>query len=61
MIEGLEFFLGNKDVGFVFYLTLVLLPAEQNGVFQESGRKQNLVWLRNTSGGKKILALLKEL
>ena len=41
--EGLEVFPADRGVSLVFYLTLVLLPAEQGGVFQENSRKRNLV------------------
>ena len=37
--EGLEFFPADRDVSLVLYLTLVLLPAEQGGVFQKNSRK----------------------
>ena len=59
MKKGLEFFQGNKNVGLVFYFTLMLLLVEQNGVFQKDGRKHNLMWLYGTNVDKIILALLK--
>ena len=31
--KGLESLLADKDVSLVLYLTLVLLPAEQGGIF----------------------------
>ena len=37
--ESLESLLANRDVSLVLYLTLVLLPAEQGGIFQEGSRK----------------------
>ena len=37
--EGLESLPANRDVSFVFYLTLVLLAAEQGGVLQKNSRK----------------------
>ena len=59
--EGLEFLPGDKNVSFVFYLMLVLLPVEQDDIFHENGRKRNLIWPCSTSGGKVILALLEEI
>ena len=41
--ECLESLLADKGISLVLYLTLVLLPAEQGGVFQEGSRKRNLV------------------
>ena len=41
--EGVESLLADRDVSLVLYLTLVLLPAEQGGVFQEGSRKRNSV------------------
>ena len=41
--EGLESCLSDKNVSFVFYVTLVLLSAEQSKIFQKSGRKHNSV------------------
>ena len=61
MKKGFEFLLSNKDISFVFYLTLVLLPAEQGGVFYKSSCKRNLVWLHGTSNGKVIFALLEDI
>ena len=40
---------------------LVLLPAEQGGIFQEGSCKRNLVWAFSTRGGKVIFALLEEI
>ena len=59
--EDFKSFPANKDVSLVFYLTLVLLLAEQSGIFQENSRKQNLVWARGTGSGKVIFALLEEI
>ena len=58
--KGLEFFPGNADVGLVLYFMLVLLPVEQDGIFQENVCKYNSVWPYATSGGKVIFALLEE-
>ena len=41
--KGLEFFPADKGINLVLYLTLVLLPAEQGGVFEEGSRKRNSV------------------
>ena len=41
--EGFESFPADKGVSLVFYLTLVLLPAEQGGVLQEDSCKRNSV------------------
>ena len=57
----LEFLPANRDVSLVFYLTLVLLPLEQNGIFQENNRKRNSVWACGNGVGKVIFALLEEI
>ena len=59
--ESLKSLLGDRDVGLVLYLTLVLLPAEEGGILQKSSRKQNLVWVCGTGGSKVIFALLEEI
>ena len=59
--EGLESLLADRDISLIFYLTLVLLPMEQGGIFQENSRKQNSVWTHGTGNGKVIFALLKEI
>ena len=59
--ESLKSLPPDKDVTLIFYLMLVLLPAEQVGIFQENSRKQNLVSASGTVGGKVIFALLKEI
>ena len=59
--KGLESLPANRDVNSVFYLTLVLLPAEQGGILQESNRKQNSIWACGIGGGKVIFALLEEI
>ena len=59
--KSLEFLSADKDVNLVFYFMLVLLPAEQGGIFQKSSRKHNLVWVRGTGCGKVIFALLEEI
>ena len=59
--EGLESLPADKDVSLILYLTLVLLPVEQSGIFQEDSCKQNLVWPRSIGGGKVIFALLEEI
>ena len=41
--EGLESLSADRNVSLVLYLTLVLLPAEQSGVFQKGSRKRNSV------------------
>ena len=38
---------------------MMLLPAKQSNIFQESSRKQNSVQARVTGGGKVIFALLE--
>ena len=59
--ESLESLPADRDVSFVLYLTLMLLPAEQGGILQEGSCKRNLVWTRGTGGGKVIFALLEEI
>ena len=57
--ESLESLPANKDISLVFYLILVLLPAEQGSIFQEGSRKRNLIWACDTCGDKVIFALLE--
>ena len=59
--ESLECFPADKDVNLVFYLILVLLSAEQGGIFQKNSRKQNSVWAHSTGYGKVIFALLEKI
>ena len=59
--KDFEFFSDNVDVGFVFYLMLILLLAKQCLIAYESCHKQNLVLLCSTSVDKVILTLLKEI
>ena len=37
--KSFKSFLADKNVSLIFYLTLVLLPTEQRGIFQEDSRK----------------------
>ena len=60
-MESLESLPADSDVGLVLYLILVLLPAEQEGIFQEINFKRNSVWARGTGVGKVIFALLEEI
>ena len=59
--ESFEYLPADKGVSLILYITLVLLLAEQGGIFQEGSRKRNLVWARVTSSGKVIFALLEEI
>ena len=59
--EDLESLPADVNVSLVFYLTLVLLPAEQGGIFQESNCKRNLVRACGTGNGKVVFALLEEI
>ena len=59
--EGLKSLPADRDFSLVLYLTLVLLPSEQGGIFKEGSRKRKSVWARGTGSGKVIFALLKEI
>ena len=59
--KGLESLSADKDVNLVLYSTLVLLLAEQGGIFQEGSRKQVLVQVRGTGSGEVIFVLLEEI
>ena len=59
--DGLKSFPANRDVSLVLYLTLVLLPLEQDGILQESSCKQNSVRARGTGNGKIIFAMVEEI
>ena len=37
--EGLKFLLGNRNVNLILHIPLILLPAKQEGIFEESGGK----------------------
>ena len=37
--KGLEFFPGDGDVNLILHFLLVLLPAKQGGILEESGGK----------------------
>ena len=59
--KSLEFLPADKDVSLVLYLMLMLLPAQQGGIFQEGRGKQNSVRACGTGGGKVIFVLLEEI
>ena len=59
--EGFKSLPADRDICLVLYLTLVLLPLKQGGIFQEGSRKRNSVWACGTGGGKVIFALLEEI
>ena len=59
--EGLESLPADRNVGLVFYLMLVLLPSEQDSIFQEDSHKRNLIQTHDTGGGKVIFALLEKI
>lgn len=61
MPEVFEFFSGDRDFILVFYLALILLPAEQGFIPEERGCKRYFVLAYGTSGCKMVLALLKEI
>ena len=37
--KGLEFLLGDGNIGLILYFPQMLLPAKQGGIFEESGGK----------------------
>ena len=41
--KGLKSLPADSDISLVPYLMLVLLPAEQDGIFEEDSRKQNSI------------------
>ena len=59
--KGLESFPTDRDVSLVLYLTLILLPSNQGGIFQEGSRKQNSVQAHGTGGGEVIFVLLDKI
>ena len=59
--EGLKSLPADRNVSLGLYLTLVLLPAEQGGIFQETGPKRNSVQACGTGGGEVIFALLEKI
>ena len=59
--ESLESLPADRDVSLIFYLTLILLPAEENGILQEDSHKPNSVWARGINGGKVIFILLEKI
>ena len=59
--KSFESFSADRNVTLVFYLILMLLPAEQSGIFQNGSWKRNLVQACGTSSGKVIFALLGEI
>ena len=59
--ESFESLSAKKDVNLLLYLTLVVPPPVQGGIFQGDSCKRNLVWARGNAGGKVIFILLKEI
>ena len=59
--ESFKSLQADKNDSLVLYFILVLLPAEQSGIFQKNCCKRNLVWVRSTGGGKVIFILLEEI
>ena len=59
--KSLESLSADRDISLVFYLRLVLLLAEQDGIFQESSCKLNMVWACGTGCSKVIFALLEKI
>ena len=59
--NSLESLPADKDFSLVLSFTLMLLPAEQGGIFQEGSCKRNSIWALGTGGGKVIFALLEEI
>ena len=51
----------DENVSLVLYFTIVLLPAEQGGIFQENDRKWNSIWACGTGSSKVIFTLLEEI
>ena len=59
--KSLESFPADKDISLLLYIMLVLLPAEQSNIVQESSCKRNSVWAFGTGCGKVVFALQKEI
>ena len=59
--KSFKSFPADGNISLVHYLTLVLLPAEQGNIFQESSCKQNSFWAGGTRSGKVIFALLEKI
>ena len=59
--KGFKFFSVDRNVGSIFNFTLVLLPTEQGGVFEEGSRKQNLLWSHDTSVCKVIFVWMEKI
>ena len=59
--EGFESLPADRNICLVLFFTLMLLPAEQNGIFQEGSRKRNSFQAHGIGGGKVIFALLEEI
>ena len=58
--ESFEFFLGDGDVGLIFYLLLVLLVAKQDNILKEDGGKWHSILTFGRSSGKIVFTLLEE-
>ena len=53
-----EFFPGDRDVDFILYLSLVLLPTKQGSILEENGDKWHPILILGLGVGKMILTLL---
>ena len=58
--KGLEFLPDNGDVSLIIHLLLVLLPAKQGGILEESGGKLYSILTFGSDGAKMVLILLEE-
>ena len=58
--KGLEFIPGNRDVGLIFKLPLVLLLAKQSGILDKDGGKYYPILNLSHGGNKMFFTLLKE-
>ena len=59
--KGLKSLPADRNVSLVLYLTLMLLPVEQGGIFQEKSCKRNSVWSCDIGVSKVIFVRLKEI
>ena len=59
--EDLEFLPGNGDVNLILHLFLVLLPAKQDGIFEENDGKWYPILTLGPGGGKMVFTLLEEI
>ena len=58
--KGFELFPSDGNIGFILHLLLMLLPAKQDGIFEETGCKWHTILTFGPNNGKIVFTLLEK-